>query len=111
MRLPSFFQHIRQSVCSFLLSQPGFEAEKRLRTLFQGGVFRCNLKEPWRAAQALSSRWNLSRAPLELATPYYAAATAGIYPSAVWLLILLLVIAPQQLQSEKLQLEVGALMM
>lgn len=34
-----------------------------------------------------------------------------IYPCAVWLLILLLVIAPQQLQSEKLQLEVGASMM
>lgn len=34
-----------------------------------------------------------------------------IYPSAVWLLILLLVIAPQQLQSEKVQLEAGALMM
>jgi len=33
-----------------------------------------------------------------------------IYPSVAWVLILLLVIAPQQLQSEKLQLEVGALM-
>lgn len=63
-------------LCSFLLSQAGFEAEKCLRTLFQGGVFRCNLKELWRAAQALSSRWNLSWAPLELATPYYATATA-----------------------------------
>lgn len=108
MRLPSSFQHVRQSVCSFLLSQASFEAEKCLRTLFQGGVFRCNLKEPWRAAQALSSRWNLSRAPLELATPYYATATARYLST---LLILLLVIASQQLQCEKLQLEVGALMM
>lgn len=33
-----------------------------------------------------------------------------IYPHVVWLLILLLVITPQQLQPEKLQLEVGASM-
>lgn len=84
MCLPSFFQHIRQSVCSSLLSQAGFEAEKCLRTLFQGGVFRCNLKEPWRAAQALSLGWNLSRAPLELATPFHAAATAGYISTPMW---------------------------
>lgn len=41
----------------------------------------------------------------------YSDCQVPIYPSVVWLLILLLVIASQQLQCEKLQLEVGALMM
>lgn len=41
----------------------------------------------------------------------YSDCQVPIYPSAVWLLILLLVIASQHLQCEKLQLEVGALMM
>lgn len=41
----------------------------------------------------------------------YSDCQVPICPSTVWLLILLLVIASQQLQCEKLQLEVGALMM
>jgi len=108
MRLPSHFQCIRQSICSFLLSQEGFEAEKCLRTLFQGGVFRCNLKKTMES----------SPSSLIKVEPFQSPSGAGytllrcsycwvhIYPYMVQILILLLVIAPQQLLSETLQLEV-----